>query len=452
MSDVEPEDRSYLGIDVSKGYADFCLMREDGTVWKETVLDDTARGHEELRDLLERALTQSGSVEIGLEATGGYERNWLETLREWGENRPVETDLVNALAVKRFAQQDLHGNKTDRISAQRIASYLRRGFRKTEVQFEPHLEGPKTVIRMIRETTKRRASLKSRFQQLLMRANPELVQYCRSRIPKWLLKLIRRHPTARQLANASPEDITDIPFVTEDRAHEVLSAARKSVASQEDEDTGFALAYMAEKLLDLEEEVEDLKEWVGRMLAGEEGIEILCTIPSINRWSAALLRSEIGPVDRFDSAKELVAYVGLDPQREESGDREASRSISKRGNPRVRAILYTCVQNAVQHNPPVKDLYDRLTDRGKHHMLAMIACMRKLLCIAYGCWSKGEAFDPTYEKRIKEQKTDREETSHESNQKRRPLDLNAPISRTEANRRRTKRKREATVPQKGVDP
>lgn len=162
--------------------------------------------------------------------------------------------------------------------------------------------------------------------------------------------------------------------MTEERAEEVLSAARKSVASQEDEDTGFALAYMAEKLLDLEEEIEGLKEQVGQMLEGEEGIEILCTIPGINRWSAAILRSEIGPIDRFDSAKELVAYVGLDPQREESGDREASRSISRRGNPRVRAILYTCVRNAVQHNPPVKALYDRLTDRGKHHMLGPPAC------------------------------------------------------------------------------
>lgn len=452
MNDVDLEDQSYLGIDVSKGYADFCLMGEDGTVWEETVLDDTDRGHEELEELLERALFQSEALEVGLEATGGYERNWLQTLREWGKNRPVETDLVNALAVKRFAEQDLHGNKTDRISARRIASYLRKGLRKTEVRFEPHMEGPKAVIRMVRETTKRRSALKSRFQQLLTRANPELVQYCRSRIPKWLLKLVRRHPTARQLAEARPEDITDIPFVTEERAEEVLSAARKSVASQEDEDTGFALVYMAEKLLDLEEEIEGLKEQVGQMLEGEEGIEILCTIPGINRWSAAILRSEIGPVGRFDSAKELVAYVGLDPRREESGDQEANRSISKRGNPRIRAILYTCVRNAVQHNPPVKALYDRLTDRGKHHMLAMTACMRKLLCIAYGCWSKREAFDPTYEKRIKEQKTNRDEASDENDHQERPLDLNAPISRTEAQRRRETQKREAAAPQKGASP
>ena len=75
------EPRSYLGIDVSKGYADFCLMGEDGTVWEETVLVDTDRGHEALRKLLERVLTQSEALEVGLEVTGGYERTWLQALR-----------------------------------------------------------------------------------------------------------------------------------------------------------------------------------------------------------------------------------------------------------------------------------------------------------------------------------------------------------------------------------
>lgn len=450
------EEQSYLGVDVSKGYADFCLMGGDGTVREEATFDDTERGHDSLRELLARALEQSRSVEVGLEATGGYERNWLQTLRSYADGRPVETDLVNALSVKRFAQQDLHGNKTDRISARRIASYLRKGLRKTEVRFEPHMEGPKAVIRMVRETTKRQAALKSRFQQLLTRANPELVQYCRNRLPEWLLKLVGRHPTARQLAAVSPGEITDIPFVTEERAKEVVAAAQKSVASQEDEDTGFALAHMARKLLELKKEIQNLKDEVAERLEGEEGVEILCTIPGISQWSATVLRSEIGPIDRFDSARELVAYVGLDPCREESGDRRVRKSISKRGNPRIRAILYTCTQSAVRHNPPVKALYDRLVDRGKHHMLAMTACMRKLLCIAYGCWKRREAFDPGHERRIKERKARGLKTEKQSEKDisdptnggaPQDMSLEAPISRTEAQRRR-----EAAMPQKGVDP
>ena len=41
---------------------------------------------------------------------------------------------------------------------------------------------------------------------------------------------------------------------------------------------------------------------------------------------------------------------------------------------RVRAMLYSCVRNAVQYNPPIRAFYHWLRERGKHHMVAMTAC------------------------------------------------------------------------------
>jgi transposase len=35
-------------------------------------------------------------------------------------------------------------------------------------------------------------------------------------------------------------------------------------------------------------------------------------------------------------------------------------------------------------NPPVRNLYDRLKERGKHQKVAEVACMRKLLAIVWG--------------------------------------------------------------------
>jgi len=39
---------------------------------------------------------------------------------------------------------------------------------------------------------------------------------------------------------------------------------------------------------------------------------------------------------------------------------------------------------ASMHNPDVKELYQRMKAAGKNSMCAMVACMRKLLHIAYG--------------------------------------------------------------------
>ena len=63
----------YLGIDVSKGYADFCLLSGSGDVLREEVLDDTAAGHERLRELIEHVggAADVSVFEVGLEATGG---------------------------------------------------------------------------------------------------------------------------------------------------------------------------------------------------------------------------------------------------------------------------------------------------------------------------------------------------------------------------------------------
>jgi transposase len=443
----------YLGIDVSKGYADFCLLSGEGEVLSEEVFDDTAAGHESLRKLIEQCSEEAdgSAFEVGLEATGGLERNWLQTLRRLTKSHDLETFLVNPLAVKRFMEQALHTGKTDQISARAIARYMRRGLRpEDEVPFEEHLEGAKAVVRMIRSIVREGADLRNRFQNLMQRVHPELVQYGRSRLPKWLLRLVSQYPTAPQLATASCEEVATIPFVTAERACALTEAAAESVASQQDGDTAFVMAYMAEKLLDLMEETNQLKERAWQMIAEDEGARILTSIPGISEWAATALRVEIGPIHRFASAKKLVAYVGLDPQIEQSGDRRTEKSISKRGNPRIRALLYACVRCAVQHNPPIRAFYHRLRERGKHHMVAMTACMRKLLCIIYGCWIKGERFDPAFEKRLKQcraKRTSAQESGAAEGSAAPCLSLAAPISRKEA-----KRRREAALPQKGAGP
>jgi len=42
----------YVGGDVSKGYADFCLMDGEGEILLETQLDDTHRGHSRMSELV----------------------------------------------------------------------------------------------------------------------------------------------------------------------------------------------------------------------------------------------------------------------------------------------------------------------------------------------------------------------------------------------------------------
>jgi transposase len=55
--------------------------------------------------------------------------------------------------------------------------------------------------------------------------------------------------------------------------------------------------------------------------------------------AAMVLATELGDVRRFESPRQLMAYVGLVPREHTSGDRQRLGGITKAGNTRVRHIL-----------------------------------------------------------------------------------------------------------------
>jgi transposase len=89
----------YMGIDVSKGYADFMIIdRQKNPVIKGFQLDDTFDGHRCLYKTLEHFITEhpDASLFVGMESTGGYENNWYQSLTRFqGDfkhpNRSIES-------------------------------------------------------------------------------------------------------------------------------------------------------------------------------------------------------------------------------------------------------------------------------------------------------------------------------------------------------------------------
>lgn len=80
---------------------------------------------------------------------------------------------------------------------------------------------------------------------------------------------------------------------------------------------------------------------------------ILQSIPGIGEKIAATIISEIGEIDRFNDAKKLVAFAGVDPSVYSSGKFTASvNRIIKQGSCRLRHALYMAVQSGIR--VPVK--------------------------------------------------------------------------------------------------
>lgn len=83
-----------------------------------------------------------------------------------------------------------------------------------------------------------------------------------------------------------------------------------------------------------------------------EVVTALMALRGVDLISAAGFLAEIGDLSRFQTPRELMAYLGLVPSEESSGDRIKRGSITKTGNRRARRILVECAWS-YQHPPRV---------------------------------------------------------------------------------------------------
>jgi transposase len=120
-----------------------------------------------------------------------------------------------------------------------------------------------------------------------------------------------------------------------------------------------------------------------RKLARKNNLaRILMTIPGISYYSAMTVVNEVDDISRFKSAKHLCSYVGVVPSVFQSGDREITGRITKRGNSYLRWILNQCVIHTVRQESPIKDFYLRVKEK-KGEGCARIASERKLVTIIF---------------------------------------------------------------------
>ena len=121
------------------------------------------------------------------------------------------------------------------------------------------------------------------------------------------------------------------------------------------------------------------------------------SIPGIGPVCAEALLSETGGFERFERVSEVVAFVGLSPQERSSGSSvHGQASICRKGNSRLRRLLYLPALTAQWANPLVSRFSQRLKEKGKPAKVIICACMKKLLQIAFGVIKQNKAFDPNF--------------------------------------------------------
>ena len=439
----------YMGIDVSKGYADFMTINaQKKPVIQSFQLDDTFEEHQTLYNIVGRFLAKhpNSMLFAGMESTGGYENNWYNSLVAFQGSLNIQTSRLNPLGVKRNSQADLKKNTTDKISAQNIAEYLVAHPEKVAYQQQDQLAGLRKQWGFIQMLTKQRTQFLNQFKGLLYTSNPELLGYCQSETPAWVLKLAIKYPSAARLKRANVKSVAKIPFVSKEKAQQLATNAKRSVASATDTETEQLIIATARQIIHLNQTIDTQSQRMINTCKLPE-VELLKTFDGISDKSAIGLIIEIQTVKRFATAKKLASFFGAHPVYKISGDGVGGIKMSKQGRKQPRHILYMITLAAIKCNPLIKQIYEKHQRNGKHNMAAMGICMHKILRIIYGMLKHNKPFDPRIDIANRQLSAQAKEAVPKKNASRRfqEYDTKAPVSRRQK-KKRLERGRSHSVP------
>ena len=132
---------------------------------------------------------------------------------------------------------------------------------------------------------------------------------------------------------------------------------------------------------------------------------LLVSIRGIGAATATKILAEMYDLDEYLNARAAAADGGVTPSHYESGTSVRRRSrLCKVGKASLRGALYWPAITAMQHNPILRDLKERLEHKGKPTGVIIGAAMRKLLHLAYGVLKNHTPFDPEYTRNRKQHK------------------------------------------------
>lgn len=387
----------FCGIDVAKHFHEATVIDENGNILCHGFkFSNTSSGKEQLDNKLKSLSGNNGTeVIFGLEATGHYGLNLYSSLI--AQERKVH--IYNPYAVSLYRRSKLRKAKNDRIDSYIIAELIQRGQRpaSSHTQTQDELkELSRFRINLVSEISDR----KRQILCILDKVFPEYDKVIKSTLGSTSLRLLKEYSTPEEIAQIGLNKLTKLLCqhskgrYGKKEAVELKSAAANSFGQSIGLDSSkLHMRLLLEQLEFLGCQLKQIDLALAKLMQKLECP--LSSIPGIGDTLAAMILAEIGDIKRFQGAKKLVAYAGLDPSTYESGQFKATtRHISKQGSKYLRYALCTAANMARMRIPELKKHYERvLRSERKRHKLAICAVAIKLTHIIYALLRDNRKFN-----------------------------------------------------------
>ncbi|MGG4492332.1 IS110 family transposase [Metabacillus idriensis] len=403
-----------IALDVSKGKSTIAIYNAYKKCEFEGEVDHTRVAFEQLHHRIEELTALDGHApEIVFEASGVYSKPVEKFLRDYGHTyhrmNPLEANLQTAT---------MRRHKTDISDAHELAkTHFKLERKKTYVQND-YYEQMRAITRYYDEVEEEHILLRSRMHAILHLSFPELEQLI-TPSSALFLNIVQLYPHSALLMAHSKTMIKNRlksntrKNLSLDRAEKkaivLLEAAGNSypaigptdIRCDQVRDYARRIAGLLEKKAELVKQMVALSE-------GRKEYIVLRSFPGIGDITACRIIGELGDIRRFKNAKQMNAYAGIDIMRYQSGNTQYRDRINKRGNRKLRKILFfmICAMLMAKGRPNhIVDYYYKLKSQPmrKPHKVAIVACINKFLKVTFQLLTQGILYD--YESALPAQKS-----------------------------------------------
>lgn len=377
----------FLGIDIAKTNHVASLIGADGSVVIRAIkFKNSNEGYTKLLNTIQNKLNDLSNINIAMEATGHYWLSLYSALVDDGFN----VSVYNPYQIKSYrGAYNNRKQKNDIIDSIIIADYLRVFGMKDSKLPQEDLMALKQFTRFRSNIVENVSSIKVQVIGLLDKVFPEYKDFFCDVFGVTSKQILLNCPTPDDIIRISTTKLANLLSKNsrgkfgKDDALNMKEVAKSSFGIKFTTDAcSFEIKQLINQVIFLESQLEDVDKQISELYNKLDSH--LLSVPGIGIKSAPTILAEIGDINNFDKPSKLIAFAGVDPSENQSGNKlSTNNKLSKRGSPYLRHAIYTASLVTISNEPKLRSYYDKKINEGKHHFVALAGISRKLLTIIY---------------------------------------------------------------------
>ena len=387
-----------VGIDVSKGKSTVTIRRPGDVVLMPPC--DIPHTQSAVNALIKQIRNLDGETKVCMEHTGRY----YEPVATWLTDAGIFVSAVNPILIRDFGDDSLRTPKTDKADSKKIARYTldRWANLKQYGSMDKTRNQLKTMNRQFGFYMAQKTAMKNNLIALLDQtypgANDLFDSPARSDGSQKWVDFVHTYWHVDCVRSKTLDAFTGhyrnwckrkgYNFSSE-KAEKIYHFSSDLIAVSPKDGNTKLLIHQAVTMLDTASEtVEALRLKMDETASTLPEYPVVMAINGVGPTLGPQLMAEIGDVTRFIHRGALTAFAGVDPGKNDSGQRiQKSVHTTKKGSPSLRKTLFQIMDGLIKRSPaddPVYAFMDKKRAQGKPYYVYMTAGANKFLRIYYG--------------------------------------------------------------------